>query len=50
VDGWMRRLTQAEAIYRQTPRSKGVANRARNRLRGRPEPTGPGPFQPRFAP
>jgi hypothetical protein len=35
VDGWMWRPTTAEAIYRQTPRSKGVVDRARNRL-GRP--------------
>jgi hypothetical protein len=26
VDGWMWRPTEAEAIYRETPRLKGVAN------------------------
>jgi hypothetical protein len=30
-DEWMWRPAEAEAIYRGAPRSKGVANRARNR-------------------
>jgi hypothetical protein len=50
MNGWMWRLTEAKAIYRETPRSKGVANRARNSpgwpaWADRSGPTGPCPFQ-----
>jgi hypothetical protein len=49
VDGWMWRPAEAETIYRQAPRAKGSANRARSGL-GRPRPDGPGPFSPGSAP
>jgi hypothetical protein len=45
-DGWMWRPAKAETIYRQAPRAKGSANRARSGL-GRP---GPGLFRPSSAP
>jgi hypothetical protein len=43
VDGWMWRPAEAETIYRQAPRAKGSANRARSGLgrsaqAGRPRP------------
>jgi hypothetical protein len=50
VDGWMWRPAAAEAIYRETPRSKGVANWTRNRL-GRPVWVDrPRPISARFGP
>jgi hypothetical protein len=50
VDGWMWRPTEAETIYRQAPRAKGSANRARSGLAGQPRLAGPGPFRPGSAP
>jgi hypothetical protein len=46
MNGWMWRPAEAEVINRRAPRSKGGANRARNR----PGPTGPGPFRPGLTP
>jgi hypothetical protein len=50
VDGWMWRSTEAEAIYRQTPRSKGVANRPWNRLGRLAWADQPRPVSARFDP
>jgi hypothetical protein len=49
VDGWMWRPAEAETIYRQAPRAKGSANRARSGL-GRSAQAHFGPVRPRFAP
>ena len=47
---WIRRLVEAEAIYRQAPRSKGVLNWAQNRL-GRPAWSyWPGPISTQYGP
>jgi hypothetical protein len=53
--GSMWRPAEAETIYRQAPRAKGIANRARIGLgrsaqAGRPRPAGPDPFRPGSAP
>jgi hypothetical protein len=50
MNGWMWRPAEAEAINRQAPRSKGDANRARNRP-GRPAwADRPRPVSVRFGP
>jgi hypothetical protein len=50
VDGWMWQLAEAETIYRQAPREKGRANRARSGL-GRSDQAGrPRPISARFGP
>jgi hypothetical protein len=50
ADGWMWRPTEVEAIYRQTPRSKGVVNRARNRPHRLPWANRPRPISAQFGP
>jgi hypothetical protein len=50
VDGWIWRPTEAEAIYRQTPGSKGVANWARNRPGRTAQADRPRPVLARFGP
>jgi hypothetical protein len=46
VDGWMWRPTTVEAIYRETPRSKGARTATKMGLAGPPGLTGPGVFWP----
>jgi hypothetical protein len=50
VDGSMWRPTEAEAIYRETPRSNGVMNRARNRQGQAAWTDRPRPVSARFGP
>jgi hypothetical protein len=49
VDGWMWQPMAAEAIYRETPRSKGGPKQARPAGFGRPTQARFGPVRPRFA-
>jgi hypothetical protein len=50
MNGWMWRPTEAEVIYRETPSSKGVTNRARNRTGWPAWADRPRPISARFGP
>jgi hypothetical protein len=50
VDGWMWQPAEAETIYRQTPRAKGSANRARSGLSRSAQAGWPRPISAWFGP